>query len=105
MRVEFSKEFEKAVRKLSGKMLDSVRNSVQEVINSGSIEELTDCKKLVDFEFIYRLRIGSYRAFFSYHVQIVDDCVMFLYLVPRGQAYDKKMEKNLKRNDKKAISK
>lgn len=26
MRVEFSKEFEKAVRKLSGKMLDSVRN-------------------------------------------------------------------------------
>lgn len=27
MRVEFSKEFEKAVRKLSGKMLDSVRQS------------------------------------------------------------------------------
>lgn len=26
MRVEFSKEFEKTVRKLSGKMLDSVRN-------------------------------------------------------------------------------
>lgn len=95
MRVEFSKEFEKAVRKLSGKMLDSVRQAVQEVINAGNIEELTDCKKLVDYEFIYRLRIGSYRAFFSYHVQIVDDCVMFLYLVPRGQAYDKKMEKNL----------
>lgn len=80
MRVEFSKEFEKAVRKLSGKMLDSVRQAVQEVINAGNIEELTDCKKLVDYEFIYRLRIGSYRAFFSYHVQIVDDCVMFLYL-------------------------
>ena len=74
-------------------MLDSVRQAVQEVINAGNIEELTDCKKLVDYEFIYRLRIGSYRAFFSYHVQIVDDCVMFLYLVPRGQAYDKKMEK------------
>lgn len=71
----------------------------QEVINAQNIEELTDCKKLVDFEFIYRLRIGSYRAFFSYHVQIVDDCVMFLYLVPRGQAYDKKMEKNLQRKD------
>lgn len=99
MRVEFSKEFEKAVRKLSGKMLDSVRQAVQEVINAGNIEELTDCKKLVDYEFIYRLRIGSYRAFFSYHVQIVDDCVMFLNLVPRGQAYDKKMEKNLQRKD------
>lgn len=45
MRVEFSKEFEKAVRKLSGKMLDSVRQAVQEVINAGNIEELTDCKK------------------------------------------------------------
>lgn len=78
MRVEFSKEFEKAVRKLSGKMLDSVRQAVQEVINAGNIEELTDCKKLVDYEFIYRLRIGSYRAFFSYHVQIVDDCVVSL---------------------------
>ena len=99
MRVEFSKEFEKAVRKLSGKMLESVRETVQEVINARSIEELTDCKKLVDFDFIYRLRIGGYRAFFSFHVQIVDDCVMFLYLVPRGQAYDKKMEKNLQRKD------
>ena len=80
-------------------MLDSVRHSVQEVINARSIEELTDCKKLVDYELIYRLRVGSYRAFFSYHVQIVNDCVMFLYLVPRGQAYDKKMEKNLQRKD------
>ena len=99
MRVEFSKEFEKAVRKLSGKMLDSVRQVIQEVIDAQSIEELTDCKKLVDYEFIYRLRIGSYRAFFSFHVQIVDDCVQFLYLVPRGQAYDRKMGKNLQRND------
>ena len=93
MRVEFSKEFEKAVRKLSGKMLESVREAVQEVMDAENIEEL------MDYDFIYRLRIGSYRAFFSFHVQIVDDCVMFLYLVPRGQAYDKKMEKNLQRND------
>ena len=96
MRVEFSKEFEKAVRKLSGKVLESVREAVQEVMDAENIEELTDCKKLVDYDFIYRLRIGSYRAFLSFHVQIVDDCVMFLYRVPRGQAYDKK---NLQRND------
>ena len=99
MRVEFSKEFEKAARKLSGKMLESVRIAVQEVINAQSIEELTDCKKLVDYDYIYRLRIGSYRAFFSFHVQIMDGYVQFLYLVPRGQAYDKKMENNLKRKD------
>ncbi len=99
MRVEFSKEFEKEVRKLSGKMLDSVRETVQEVINAKSIEDLTDCKKLTSYDFIYRLRIGNYRAFFSFHVQIVNDCVMFLYLVPRGQAYDKKTVKNLQRKD------
>lgn len=29
----------------------------------------------------------------------MDGCVQFLYLVPRGQAYDKKMENNLKRKD------
>lgn len=99
MRVEFSKEFEKSVRKLSGKILESVREAIQEVINAQNIEELTDCKKLVDYDFIYRLRIGNYRAFFSFHVQIENDCVMFLYIVPRGQAYDKKMENNLQRKD------
>lgn len=57
MRVEFSKEFEKAVRKLSGKMLESVREAVQEVMDAENIEELTDCKKLVDYDFIYRLRM------------------------------------------------
>lgn len=40
MRVEFSKEFERTARKLSGKMLESVRTAVQEVINARSIEEL-----------------------------------------------------------------
>ena len=39
MRVEFSKEFEKAVRKLSGKMLESVREAVQEVMDAENIEE------------------------------------------------------------------
>ena len=34
MRVEFSKEFEKAARKLSGKMLESVRISVQVLISN-----------------------------------------------------------------------
>ena len=33
MRVEFSKEFEKAARKLSGKMIESVRIAVQVLIS------------------------------------------------------------------------
>ena len=50
MRVEFSKEFEKSVRKLSGKMLDSVREAIQKVMDAEGIEALTDCKKLVDYD-------------------------------------------------------
>ena len=51
-------------------MLDSVSQAIQEVIDAQSIKKLTDCKKLVDYKFIYLLRIGSYRAFFSFHVQM-----------------------------------
>ena len=73
MKVEYSKDFERTVRKLSG--------------------------KLVDYDYIYRIRIGSYRAFFSFHVEIKDGVVRFLYLIPRGQAYNKGTKKNLERND------
>ena len=46
MRVEYSKAFVKAVKKLSGKMLDSVRAAIQEVIDAQSVDQITDCKKL-----------------------------------------------------------
>lgn len=51
MRVEFSKEFEKSVRKLSGKMLDSVREAIQEVMDAEGIEALTDCKEVSGLRF------------------------------------------------------
>jgi mRNA-degrading endonuclease RelE of RelBE toxin-antitoxin system len=100
MKVEYSKDFEKSVRKLSGKMLLSVRTAIQEVIDARSIDEITDCKKLVDYDYVYRIRIGDYRAFFIFHVQIVDDTVMFGYLVSRGEAYARKTGKNLRQKDK-----
>lgn len=99
MRVRFSKEFERAVKRLSGKMLQSVRNAIQEVVDAKTIEEITDCKRLKGFHFIYRIRVGSYRAFFVFHVHIEDDVVRFEYLLPRGEAYSKKSEENLKRKD------
>ena len=70
MKVEYSKAFVKAVRKLSG-------------------------KKLAGYDFVYRIRIGSYRAFFTFHVHIENDVVMFEYLLPRGEAYDKKNQEKL----------
>jgi mRNA-degrading endonuclease RelE of RelBE toxin-antitoxin system len=100
MKVEFSKDFEKSVRKLSGKMLLSVKAVIQEVIKANSVNEITDCKKLTDYDYIYRIRIGDYRVFFVFHVHIVDDTVMFEYFVSRGEAYAKKIEKSLRQKDK-----
>lgn len=59
MRVEYSKAFVKAVKKLSGKMLDSVRATIQEVIDAQSVDQISNCKKLVGFDFVY-LIIGHF---------------------------------------------
>lgn len=99
MNVDYSKDFKKSVKKLSGKMLDSVRRVVAEVKNAESLKEVTDCKKLVGYRNVYRIRIGDYRAFFTFHIEIVNDTVFFRYLVPRGEAYDKKTQTELKRID------
>jgi mRNA-degrading endonuclease RelE of RelBE toxin-antitoxin system len=99
MKVEYSKSFIKAVDKLSGKQLQSVRDVIAEVQNAEGLENITDCKKLVGYNNVYRIRIGGYRAFFTFHIEIIDGVVMFHYLVSRGQAYNKKMETELKRID------
>ena len=100
MRTKYSKDFEKSVRKLSGKTLNSVRNVIREVKNASCLDEITDCKKLVGYDCVYRIRIGSLRAYFIFHIQIIDDCVFFKYLVPRGEAYDRKYEEKLRKDDK-----
>ena len=100
MNVEYSKDFEKSVKKLSGKMLDSIRKVITEVKNAENIKDITDCKKLVGYRNVYRIRIGDYRAFFTFHIEIVNDTVIFRYLVSRGEAYAKKMDETLKRIDK-----
>ena len=100
MNVEYSKDFEKSVKKLSGKMLGSIRKVITEVKNAENIKEIIDCKKLVGYRNVYRIRIGDYRAFFTFHIEIVNDTVIFRYLVSRGEAYAKKMDETLKRIDK-----
>ena len=100
MNVEYSKDFKKSVKKLSGKMLDSVRRVVAEVKSAESLKDITDCKKLLGYRNIYRIRIGDYRAFFTFHIEIINDTVIFRYLVRRGEAYAKKMDESLKRIDK-----
>ncbi len=99
MNVKISKSFSKAVDRLSGKQLDSVLDVIKEVKAAQGVEDITDCIRLVGYHSVYRIRIGGYRAFFTFHLEIVDDTVMFQYLVSRGQAYTKKMEKQQKRLD------
>ena len=99
MKVEYSKDFERTVRKLSGKRLDSVGEAIREVKKARKLTDISDCIKMQNYDFIYRIHIGSYRAFFNFHVEIKDGVVRFLYLIPRGQAYDKGAKKNLNRND------
>lgn len=44
MKVEYSKAFQRAIDKLSGKMLTSVLNMIRDVKNAESVENITDCK-------------------------------------------------------------
>ena len=99
MRIKISKSFSKAIDRLSGKQLNSVLDVIKEVKAAQGIEDITDCTRLVGYNSVYRIRIGGYRAFFTFHIEIVDDVVYFRYLVSRGQAYTKKVESELKRLD------
>lgn len=100
MKVGFSKSFIKAAARLSGKMKDSLREVILEVEKAASVADITDCKKLAGFNYVYRIRIGNYRAFFIFHVQIEDDTALFQYLLLRGEAYAKKNIDNLKDKDR-----
>lgn len=97
MRVVYSKLFEKAARKLSGKYLASLAKAISEVKQAKELSEITNCKKLVGFNNAYRIRIGDYRAFFV--VTVVDNTIHFEYLLSRGDAYDKEYMNSLKQKD------
>ena len=59
MKVEFSKAFIKASKRLSGKMLDSLKRTIVEVKAAKGIQDISDCKKLVGYRNIYRIRLGD----------------------------------------------
>jgi mRNA-degrading endonuclease RelE of RelBE toxin-antitoxin system len=68
MIVTYSKSFEMAVDKLSGKIQSSVANVIAEVKKADSLEKITDCRKVVGFDNVYRIQIGAYRSFFTFHI-------------------------------------
>ncbi len=98
MKVDYSKDFEKAVRKLSGKILKSVIDAIDNVKSAQSIDDISNCKKIESLNSVYRIRIGDKRAFFVY-IEIEDNLVNFEYLLNRGEAYNKKNIQKLRNKD------
>ena len=98
MNVQYSKAFVKSAQKLSGRYKIALARKIDEVKNAPTIDKLTECKKLESFESTYRIRIGSYWAFFI--LVIVDNSVCFEYLVSRGEAYNKEYLKSLGKKEK-----
>lgn len=68
MRIDFSKDFTKALDKLSGKIYESARDAINNVIDANSLDEIQNCKKIETLNSVYRIRIGSKRAFFVLYI-------------------------------------
>jgi len=97
MNIKISKEFEKSARKLSGKYKESLKNAILEIREAKSVSDITNCRKLIGYNAIYRIRLGDYRMFFL--LEIVEQTVFLKYLVNRGEAYGKEYQEKLKRSD------
>jgi mRNA-degrading endonuclease RelE of RelBE toxin-antitoxin system len=98
MKIRVSKEFEKSAKKLSGKYKESLKKMIVEIKSAQLVDEISDCKKLIGYNNIYRIRLGDYRTFFFF--EIIEQTVYLKYLVSRGEAYSKKYRKKLKESDK-----
>jgi len=97
MNIKISKEFEKSARKLSGKYKEALKNVILEIRAARSVGDIGNCKKLIGYNSIYRIRLGDYRVFFL--LEIVELTVFLKYLVSRGEAYSKEYQEKLKLND------
>lgn len=98
MNIQYSKAFIKSAQKLTGKYKIALLQKIEEVKNASGVEKLSECRKLEGFENTYRVRIGSYRAYFVF--VILNNTVCFEYLVSRGEAYNKEYLKSLGKKGK-----
>lgn len=99
MKVDFSKDFTKALDKLSGKIHHSIVEAINEVIDAKCLENISNCRKIETLNSVYRIKIGSKRAVFVLHIHIDGDIVKFEYLVSRSEAYNKKNMERLGKRD------
>ena len=62
MTVEYSKQFVKAAKKLTGKYKESLINLIIEVKKADSVYSVSDCIKLTGYQNIYRIKT-NYHGF------------------------------------------
>jgi mRNA-degrading endonuclease RelE of RelBE toxin-antitoxin system len=98
MNVEYSRQFEKAVYKLTGKYKGSLKRIILEVKKAKSISEVSGCTKLVSLKQSYRIRMGDYRLILL--LKMVNDTVIFEILLSRGEIYNKENKISLRRKEK-----
>lgn len=97
MTVEYSKQFVKAAKKLTGKYKESLINLIIEVKKADSVYSVSDCIKLTGYQNIYRIKMGDYRLVFI--LKIIENTAFFQLLVSRGEIYKKEHVNTLKKND------
>lgn len=98
MNVEYSKQFVKAAHKLTGKYKISLQRIIAEVMQANEVADLTNCIKMVGFQYCYRLKMGDYRLVLFF--KVVDQVVIFELLLSRGEVYRKEREMNLRKKEK-----
>ena len=98
MNIKISREFEKSAKKISGKYKEALKNVILEIRAAQSVGDIGNCKKLIGYHSIYRIRLGDYRVFFLF--EIVDMTVFLKYLVSRGEAYSKEYQEKLRLSQK-----
>ena len=98
MNIRISKEFEKSAKKLTGKYKESLKNVIVEIRAAQFVEDIENCRKLIGYKSVYRIRLGNYRMFFL--LEVVEQTVFLKYLVGRGDAYSKEYQEKLKLNDR-----
>ena len=91
MNIKISKEFEKSGKKFSEKEKESLKSLILELREAKSVSDFGNCKKLIGFNSVYRIRLSDFRAFFLFELE--SQTVFLKYLVNRGL-----IAKNIKKN-------
>jgi len=78
----FTKEVEKILYK---KLLGSLAATIEQIISAQSISEIHNLKKLVGFDFHYRVKVGNYRL----GIAIRDNVVVLVRFLHRKDIYKK----------------